>query len=221
MQIPGLHRPSVSRTLFRTDKASLCLERRQRRVMRLIISYPSRASALHTYHYLAMIYRVWSPRSFFMSLQISLYLSQYNSPADQLTAHTDRQKTDWNSVFGQQLALSCQLWVLLVCCDLHQLHPIWIYNYHHCHPAARIIHCGPQTPHNENLHISPFWVITVFMYFCDKKFYGCRHHLVQLVLSVNSHNHFPSRLYLRSSCQLSALFSSQEFSVTWDIEKVQ
>ena len=77
--------------------------------MRLIISYPSRASALHTYHYLAMIYRVWSPRSFFMSLQISLYLSQYNSPADQLTAHTDRQEADWNSVFGQQLALSCQL----------------------------------------------------------------------------------------------------------------
>ena len=28
--------------------------------MRLIISYPSRASALHTYHYPAMIYCVWS-----------------------------------------------------------------------------------------------------------------------------------------------------------------
>ena len=80
---------------------------------------------------------------------------------------------------------------------------------------------GMQTGHNENLHISPFWVITVFMYFRDKKFYGCRHHLVQLVLSVNSHNHFPSRLYLRSSCQVSALFSSQEFPVTSEIEKVQ
>ena len=28
--------------------------------MRLILSYPSWASALHTYHYLALIYRVWS-----------------------------------------------------------------------------------------------------------------------------------------------------------------
>ena len=80
---------------------------------------------------------------------------------------------------------------------------------------------GSQTAHNGNLHISPFWVITVFMYFRDKKFYGCRHHLVQLVLSLNSHNHFPSRLYLRSSCQVSALFSSQEFPVTGEIEKVQ
>ena len=80
---------------------------------------------------------------------------------------------------------------------------------------------GSQTAHNGNLHISPFWVITVFMYFRDKKFYGCRHHLVQLVLSLNSHNHFPSRLYQGSSCQVSALFSSQEFSVTWEIEKVQ
>ena len=133
MQIPGLHRPSVSRTLFRTDKASLCLERRQRRVMRLIISYPSRASALHTYHYLAMIYRVWSPRSFFMSLQI-IIISQLRLRDRRLTEH---------SVFGQQLALSCQLWVLLVCCDLHQLHPIWIYNYH-CHPAAQIIQRGAR-----------------------------------------------------------------------------
>ena len=137
MQIPGLHRPSVSRTLFRTDKASLCLERRQRRVMRLIISYPSRASALHTYHYLAMIYRVWSPRSFFMSLHRRYHYISVHQP--QLT----HRQTDWHSMFGQQLALSCQLWVLLVCCDLHQLHPIWIYNYH-CHPAAQIIQRGAR-----------------------------------------------------------------------------
>ena len=60
------------------------------------------------------------------------------------------------------------------------------------------------------------------MCFRDKKFYGCRHHLVQLVLSVNSHNHFPSRLYLRSSCQASALFSSQEppdHLQSWEIER--
>ena len=164
-----------------------------------------------------MIYRVWSPRSFFMSLHYitaSIITTQSTSPS------SPTARADWDSMFGQQLALSCQLWVLLVCCDLHQLHPIWIYNYH-CHPAAQIIQGGSQTAHNGNLHISPFWVITVFMYFRDKKFYGCRHHLVQLVLSVNSHNHFPSRLYLRSSYQVSALFSSQEFSVTCEIEKVQ
>ena len=49
--------------------------RGQNLVMRLIPSYESQAGELHTYHYGAMIYRVWSPLSFFMSLQtVSLHL---------------------------------------------------------------------------------------------------------------------------------------------------
>ena len=213
MQIPGLHRPSVSRTLFRTDKASLCLERRQRRVMRLIISYPSRASALHTYHYLAMIYRVWSPRSFFMSLHRRYHYISVHQP--QLT-QTDRLTLNVWTTIGTLLSIVSPaglLWPAPATSYLNIQLPL--------SSCCSDYPEGSQTAHNGNLHISPFWVITVFMYFRDKKFYGCRHHLVQLVLSLNSHNHFPSRLYLRSSCQVSALFSSQEFPVTGEIEKVQ
>ena len=175
--------------------------------MRLIPSYPSLGQCAAYISLSSNDLSCLVTSEFLHVITPGIITSQSTSPS------SPTARPDWDSMFGQQLALSCQLWVPLVCCDLHQLHPIWIYNYHHwhCHPAAQIIHRGIQTAHNENLHISPFWVITVFMYFRDKKFYGCRHHLVQLVLSVNSHNHFPSRLYPRSSCQVSALFSSQEF----------
>ena len=185
--------------------------------MRLILSYPSWASALHTYHYLAMIYCVWSPRSFFMSLQPAIITSQSSSPSSPTDSQTDTQCLDnnWHSL------VNCEPRWSVVTCTSYILFEYTITNT--LILLIRLSTAGPgqggyQTSHNENLHISPFWVITVFMYFCDKKFYGCRHHLVQLVLSVNSHNHFPSRLYLRSSCQVSALFSSQEFSVTWLVD---
>ena len=77
--------------------------------MRLILSYPSRASALHTYHYLAMIYRVWSSlvtRQFLHVITASGIITTAHSSHTVIVRLADTQPI---SVFGQQLALSCQL----------------------------------------------------------------------------------------------------------------
>ena len=135
--------------------------------MRLILSYPSRASALHTYHYPAMIYCVWSRPVTLEFLHVitaryhyistSHYTRHQARMAGWLAGWTQCLDNNWHSL------VNCESrWSVVTCTRVMSATSylnIQLPGYSDCHPAAQIIHCGPggvQTPPNENLHISPF-----------------------------------------------------------------